>query len=77
MSETANPNDRNTDSPSASDCSHASGTVIERGVVNGMDYRVWRRRYDGKKFVYVGDQSKRHNMKWLKKQKRLEETNGN
>lgn len=57
----------------------ATGKVIEEGVVNGIPYRVWQAYGSGKKIVYSGYKDfgngrlgKRHGMKWLKKQKKLQ-----
>ena len=48
----------------------ANGTIVESGVVNGISYKVWRGRINGKLFVYINGGKTRRNMGWLKKRKK-------
>lgn len=51
-----------------------AGEVIEHGVIEGQEYRVWRCFRTGKKLCYLGDKKNgkgvRRNLAWLKTKKK-------
>jgi len=58
----------------------SGGRVIERGVICGKPYRVWRCWDTGKKIVYwglnkqrSGQVGRRRSMGWLRKHKKRED----